>query len=155
VLKCSCKIYRFIRSYFTFIDHCFLSNVVLSGIPSYVGSFTAASSTPDVTEAGSQRTTIYSPIVRPPVGICGAQDCNYVGLIDRGLLSPDGTTGLNGFTRTFDQCSSTPFLFNPSTREFLTYDDPQSVEVKAVRPSLHSPRVQQELIKDTLPNRLM
>lgn len=103
------------------------------GIPSYVGSFTAASSTPAVIQAGGQSTSIYSPIVRPPVGLCGAQDCNYMGLIEKGILSQDGTTGLGGFVRTFDECSGTPFLFNPATREFLTYDDPQSVQLKSVR----------------------
>ncbi|KAJ7044469.1 glycoside hydrolase family 18 protein [Mycena alexandri] len=36
-----------------------------------------------------------------------------------------------GFTRYWDKCSSTPFLRSPSARQVVTYDDPQSLGMKA------------------------
>lgn len=40
--------------------------------------------------------------------------------------------GQNGFVRMWDACSSSPFLRSASARQVITYDDPQSVEMKAV-----------------------
>jgi chitinase len=40
--------------------------------------------------------------------------------------------GLNGFVREWDACSSTPFLHSTAARQVITYDDPQSLEMKAV-----------------------
>ena len=48
------------------------------------------------------------------------------------VLSADEKTGLNGFTRHWDDCTGTPFLFNPITKVFITYDDSQSIALKAV-----------------------
>ncbi|KAI0683604.1 glycoside hydrolase [Cytidiella melzeri] len=40
--------------------------------------------------------------------------------------------GQNGFVRQWDACSSTPFLRSGAARQVITYDDPQSLEMKAV-----------------------
>ena len=40
-------------------------------------------------------------------------------------------TGYNGFTRYWDQCSGTPFLRSEAARQVISYDDPQSLEIKA------------------------
>ncbi|KAI0092710.1 glycoside hydrolase superfamily [Irpex rosettiformis] len=40
--------------------------------------------------------------------------------------------GQNGFVRQWDACSSTPYLRSASARQVITYDDPQSLEMKAV-----------------------
>ncbi|KAJ7781110.1 glycoside hydrolase family 18 protein [Mycena metata] len=39
--------------------------------------------------------------------------------------------GTGGFTRYWDKCSSTPFLRSPSAHQVVTYDDPQSLGMKA------------------------
>ncbi len=40
-------------------------------------------------------------------------------------------TGFDDFTRHWDQCSNTPFLRSEKARQVISYDDPQSLEVKA------------------------
>ncbi|KAJ6598935.1 glycoside hydrolase [Mycena vulgaris] len=40
-------------------------------------------------------------------------------------------TGSSGFTRYWDKCSSTPFLRSPSAGQVVTYDDVQSLGMKA------------------------
>lgn len=40
-------------------------------------------------------------------------------------------TGDHGFTRYWDQCSGTPFLRSEAARQVISYDDPQSLEIKA------------------------
>ncbi|KAJ7682670.1 glycoside hydrolase [Mycena polygramma] len=55
-------------------------------------------------------------------------------LCDQGALARGaGNTfdGAGGFTRYWDECSSTPYLRSPSTRQVVTYDDPQSLGMKA------------------------
>jgi chitinase len=39
--------------------------------------------------------------------------------------------GRNGFVRKWDRQAQAPFLWNASTRAFITYDDPQSIAIKA------------------------
>ena len=41
-------------------------------------------------------------------------------------------TALKGFEREWDACSSTPYLRSAAARQVVTYDDPQSLEMKAV-----------------------
>lgn len=40
-------------------------------------------------------------------------------------------TGGGGFTRYWDDCSSTPFLRSDSVGQVITYDDPESLGMKA------------------------
>ncbi|KAJ6539469.1 glycoside hydrolase [Mycena capillaripes] len=48
------------------------------------------------------------------------------------VRGPNNTfNGNGGFTRYWDECSSTPFLRSPSSSQVVTYDDPQSLEMKA------------------------
>jgi chitinase len=37
----------------------------------------------------------------------------------------------NGFVRAWDARAQAPFLWNAQTRAFITYDDPQSISIKA------------------------
>jgi len=39
--------------------------------------------------------------------------------------------GSRGFTRYWDAKAQAPYLWNSATRTFITYDDPQSIEIKA------------------------
>ena len=41
-------------------------------------------------------------------------------------------TALGGFQRRWDSCSSTPYLTSPAAKQVISYDDPQSLEMKAV-----------------------
>ncbi|KAJ1878729.1 hypothetical protein LPJ57_003249 [Coemansia sp. RSA 486] len=50
-------------------------------------------------------------------------------LRDQGLLSTTVTAALP-WIRSWDTKSSTPWLFNPVTKTFITYDDPQSIQLK-------------------------
>ncbi|KAJ6486402.1 glycoside hydrolase [Mycena vitilis] len=55
-------------------------------------------------------------------------------LCDQGALARgDGNrfNGAGGFTRYWDECSSTPYLRSPSAHQVVTYDDPQSLGMKA------------------------
>lgn len=46
-------------------------------------------------------------------------------------LSSDQQKGLNGYQRIYDNCTHTPFLFNPSTKNLISYDDSFSLKEKA------------------------
>ncbi|KAJ1997041.1 hypothetical protein GGI04_005548, partial [Coemansia thaxteri] len=50
-------------------------------------------------------------------------------LRDQGILATAGTAA-SPWVRTWDSTTSTPWLFNPSTNIFITYDDPQSIKLK-------------------------
>lgn len=51
-------------------------------------------------------------------------DYSYRDLIDRFI-------GRQGFVRYWDDRAQAPYLWNETSRTFITYDDPQSIEVKA------------------------
>ncbi|KAJ2888692.1 hypothetical protein FB639_000468, partial [Coemansia asiatica] len=50
-------------------------------------------------------------------------------LRDQGLLTQT-TTAASPWIRYWDTNTSTPWLFNPNTKTFITYDDPQSIQLK-------------------------
>ncbi|KAJ1918439.1 hypothetical protein H4219_002594 [Mycoemilia scoparia] len=54
----------------------------------------------------------------------------YANLRGQGLLTSPTQAG-GEWIRTFDEKSQTPWLFNPSTSYFISYDDPQSLKHKA------------------------
>ncbi|MBW0460451.1 hypothetical protein O181_000166 [Austropuccinia psidii MF-1] len=53
-------------------------------------------------------------------------------LIETGKLSKNGQKGAGGYERYYDSCTSTPLLFNPSTRHLISYDDTVSLQEKAL-----------------------
>ena len=66
----------------------------------------------------------------------GAQ-IQFNSIVDQGALmfvnSTNGVSnfvGYGGFTRFWDSCSSTPFLVSPYSNQVVTYDDPQSLNIK-------------------------
>lgn len=69
----------------------------------------------------------------------GSSQVQFNTLISEGALKlSNGSTpwnstfiGAGGFTRYWDACSSTPFLHSTSQRQVVTYDDPQSLFLKA------------------------
>ncbi|GAA6056603.1 hypothetical protein JCM3770_006662 [Rhodotorula araucariae] len=58
----------------------------------------------------------------------------FVDLINYGVLVKDSETlewvGTNGYTRQWDTCSSTPYLYDTSRKVVITYDDPHSLGLK-------------------------
>jgi GH18 family chitinase len=56
----------------------------------------------------------------------------FRGLVQQGALSNNGGNfdGAGGFTRNWDECSSTPWLKSASSGQIITYDDPQSLNMK-------------------------
>ncbi|EJD53756.1 glycoside hydrolase [Auricularia subglabra TFB-10046 SS5] len=72
-------------------------------------------------------------IVNEDGGSNGGQ-VQFRGLIEQGALkvTPDGRyVGTRGFKRVWDECSSTPFLRSEKAQQVITYDDPQSINLKA------------------------
>ncbi|KAJ1950638.1 hypothetical protein FBU59_000582 [Linderina macrospora] len=47
-----------------------------------------------------------------------------------GTVLSDDTTPISPWVRTWDSATSTPWLFNPSTKQFISYDDPKSIKLK-------------------------
>ncbi|EJD05434.1 glycoside hydrolase [Fomitiporia mediterranea MF3/22] len=54
---------------------------------------------------------------------------NFWGLIQGGFLDEDGDPA-NGMKFTFDNCSQTPFIYNPNTQVLVSYDDANSFAAK-------------------------
>lgn len=54
----------------------------------------------------------------------------WTNLRKEGLLQNDFVTPGPGWERHWDKVSQTPWLFNPITKNFISYDDPQSLKVK-------------------------
>jgi chitinase len=65
----------------------------------------------------------------PPVGNGNTGIYNFWALIGDGFLSQNGTVTSN-MVGLFDECSQTPFVYNPSTSVLVSYDDPQSFTAK-------------------------
>jgi chitinase len=69
----------------------------------------------------------------------GSPQIQFRDLVQQGALRPvhDGGGGespfsaAGGFTRYWDDCSSTPYLRSASARQVITYDDPESLAMKA------------------------
>jgi len=102
-----------------------LSKLTL-GVPSY-GYVSRSSAERLVERSGS--VTVDAEDGGPDSG-----QVQFAGLITQGALkkSSNGTyLGSGGFTRKWDDCSSTPFLVSSAVNQVITYDDPESLELKA------------------------
>ncbi|GAA6005012.1 hypothetical protein JCM10207_008478 [Rhodosporidiobolus poonsookiae] len=134
----------------------FPAEKILLGIPAYAISFTTSSSTLSKTSITSNGRDFTSLFYQKWDGVvpqgapgdekstAGTDTCGnevaggtysgqwlYSELISNELLSTDGSKGLNGYTRHFDACAQTPFLFNPDKKHLISYDDGQSAGRKA------------------------
>ncbi|KIK41695.1 glycoside hydrolase family 18 protein [Suillus luteus UH-Slu-Lm8-n1] len=56
-------------------------------------------------------------------------DFNFWGLIAGGFLNEDGSVA-SGMTYRFDNCSQTPYVYNPNTQVMVAYDNAQSFTAK-------------------------
>ncbi|PLW32581.1 hypothetical protein PCANC_17265 [Puccinia coronata f. sp. avenae] len=127
------------------------SRQLLLGIPSYGYAYTLLSSKitpshlsgqPGVTSLLFQPHADTVPESGKTAGQAGGTDAcgnpNVAGgqwlfkeLSETGKLSNDQQKGLNGYRRIYDNCTHTPFLFNPSTKNLISYDDSFSLKEKA------------------------
>ncbi|GAA5880937.1 hypothetical protein JCM3774_001782 [Rhodotorula dairenensis] len=135
----------------------FPASKILLGIPSYAISFTTSSSklaTVSI-ESGKWQSKAYQNWTRVvPQGApgdsnaaatdsCGKACAGYSGqwqykeLVSNGLLSRNGQNGANGYVRHWDACTAVPFLFNPSKKHYISYEDAKSARLKAEWASLH------------------
>ncbi|KIM69393.1 glycoside hydrolase family 18 protein [Scleroderma citrinum Foug A] len=123
----------------------FSASQIVLGVPSYGHSFSVPSST--AAPSGSQL-EIYTSFSKsnipqgdawdyiPPgsVDTCGQPVgpngvFNFWALVGYGYLNSNGSAA-SGMLSTFDQCSQTPFVYNPQTQLLISYDDPQSFTAK-------------------------
>ncbi|KAH9472202.1 hypothetical protein Pst134EA_002825 [Puccinia striiformis f. sp. tritici] len=124
---------------------------LLLGIPSYGYGYTL-SSNKIVPSQFSGKAGVTSQLFQPhadtvPAGgktageatgadICGTPNVAggqwlFKELSETGKLSKNQKEGLNGYERHYDNCTHTPFLFNPSTKNLISYDDSFSLKEKA------------------------
>ncbi|KAI0053163.1 glycoside hydrolase family 18 protein [Auriscalpium vulgare] len=123
----------------------FPANQIILGVASYGHSFDVASSAAVSGSSGSL--TLYPAFDKSqqPAGDSwdgtagGVDQCgnpnvvggvfDFWGLIDGGFLTSNGTAA-NGIDYTFDNCSQTPFVYNPTTQVMVSYDDATSFTAK-------------------------
>jgi chitinase len=67
---------------------------------------------------------------KDPGGLSGIW--RFGNLLSQGVLSSP-LTAKHPWVRTWDNVTSTPWLFNPSTKVFISYDDPKSVAAKVAQ----------------------
>ncbi|EGG02959.1 family 18 glycoside hydrolase, partial [Melampsora larici-populina 98AG31] len=126
----------------------FPASQILLGIPSYGYQYQLETSKLNVThfsDKTDQTSLFFGSIDQSKQGkgakngqqtptSCGSptDDGNFVfkDLMTCGFLSSDGTTGLNGFERHYDNCTHTPLLFNPTSKLLIAYDDQDSLAEK-------------------------
>ncbi|KAI9254377.1 glycoside hydrolase [Helicostylum pulchrum] len=65
---------------------------------------------------------------KEPGGLSGIW--KWTNLRKEGLIQDDMTSAGPGWQRNWDETSQTPWLYNPETKNFISYDDPQSLNVK-------------------------
>ncbi|KAL8278544.1 hypothetical protein RQP46_009036 [Phenoliferia psychrophenolica] len=102
---------------------------ILLGVPGYSHIFKTKSQGLKTTIFEKKETLSFQSITN--ISQPTDETYTYRTLISRGWLSSNGTVGAKGFTRHWDSCTSTPFLFHPSKRIYLSYDDAESVGLKA------------------------
>ncbi|THH28447.1 hypothetical protein EUX98_g5733 [Antrodiella citrinella] len=132
----------------------FPANQLVLGVASYGHSFNVtnaaafATTTPAVAN-GTKAIAAYPAFQGPqpkgdsldtfsPAGVdsCGNPTAagysgvfNFFGLIDSGFLDATGNP-TEGMGYRFDECSQTPYVYNPSTQEMVSYDNAQSFAAK-------------------------
>ncbi|KAI0253573.1 glycoside hydrolase family 18 protein [Lactifluus subvellereus] len=122
----------------------FPAHQIILGVASYGHSFHVTSS--NALDASGD-IKLYAPFDKSqqPAGdkwdstAGGADECgnpnvvgglfNFRGLVDGGFLTKTGTAA-TGIKYTFDNCSQTPFVYNPTSQVMVSYDDATSFAAK-------------------------
>ncbi|KAA1083695.1 hypothetical protein PGT21_004191 [Puccinia graminis f. sp. tritici] len=126
-----------------YLEQGFKPEQLTLGIPGYANSWTLTK--PELTPrtVGNYKSWYYQNFTGIPAGgkyddkpgtdICG-QKTDYGGswftqeLVESGFLSEDESSGGNGYTRYYDDCSGEPFLASNTT--LISYDDTASTVAK-------------------------
>lgn len=124
----------------------FPANKILLGVPAYGHSFSVSqnaavvnnklalypafnkgSQPPGEGETSGTSTTDQCGNTSGPTGIF-----NFEGLVTAGFLQNNNgqVTPAPGMVYTFDNCSQTPFVYNPNTQVMVSYDDAESFAAK-------------------------
>ncbi|KAI0031321.1 glycoside hydrolase family 18 protein [Vararia minispora EC-137] len=134
----------------------FPANQILLGVASYGHSFhvstsaafsTSSQSASPSSQSGNGMLALYPPFVasQQPAGdkwdqtaggvdACGNPNVvggvfDFWGLIDGGFLNAQGAVA-QGIDYGFDNCSQTPFVYNPTSQVMVSYDDATSFTAK-------------------------
>ncbi|ORY90135.1 glycoside hydrolase superfamily [Leucosporidium creatinivorum] len=102
---------------------------ILLGVPGYSHVFRTKSTKLATTTFRGVKTTAFQTLLATQPS---DPTTTYNGLISNGWLSSDGTKGAGGYTRYWDACTRTPFLFSPATKRWISYDDASSIGAKAL-----------------------
>jgi GH18 family chitinase len=64
--------------------------------------------------------------------VIGGSEFPYESIIGSGYLSLSNgaLVGSGGYTRYWNDVAQVPYLYSPTARRFISYDDPQSMRVK-------------------------
>lgn len=84
--------------------------------------------------AGPNNNGLYQSCTGEATGGSAGSTYDFAFMQDTGLLSVDSTgkytVGGKGYTRYWNSVTKTPFLYNPSTKIFISYDDEESIHLK-------------------------
>lgn len=87
-------------------------------------TFVKSPQTPGEGETADTKTTDSCGVTSGPTGVF-----SFEGLVTAGYLTSTGSPAFNMLSR-FDNCSQTPYVYNPSTSVEISYDDAKSFAAK-------------------------
>ncbi|KAH8984623.1 glycoside hydrolase family 18 protein [Lactarius akahatsu] len=107
----------------------FPANQIILGVASYGHSFHVSNDSASQQPAGDKWDDTAAGVDE-----CGNPKVtggifDFWGLIDSGFLTTNGTAA-SGVDYTFDNCSQTPFVYNPKSQVMVSYDDATSFAAK-------------------------
>lgn len=108
------------------------ANQIMLGIAAYGYLYKSSASRLRTRRRGLEpraSVTVYNPNGQTEGG-----QVNFASLISQGALAQDSNgkwVGAGGFTREWDNCSSTPWLKSWESGQIISYDDPDSISLKA------------------------
>lgn len=118
----------------------FPASKLVLGVPAY-GYINTSNKTSLVTRSNSrhfQRAAATQQVkLKGEDGTTNGGQIQFNQLVAQGALVSSASAGNasyvggGGFSRSFDACSSSPFLTSPNVAQVITYDDPESLGLKA------------------------
>jgi chitinase len=95
------------------------------GVPFYGRGWDGVSPGPNGDGLGQAGYEASAPVI-------GGSEFPYSSIIGNGYLalSNGALVGSGGYTRYWNDVAQVPYLYSPTARRFISYDDPQSMRVK-------------------------